>query len=140
MLAKVLIANRGEIALRILTTLKRMVIGSVAVYSNADRFTPALMQADQAVQLGGSAASDSYRNVDAVIAACQAMSAPPVHHGYGFLSENVGFAERLAAKGIAFIGPPPERLRALGLKHTAREIAFAFGVPMLAGTLAAGLG
>ncbi|MBB3387335.1 urea carboxylase [Rhizobium sp. BK275] len=134
MFKKVLIANRGEIAIRVIKTLRKMGIASVAVYSDADRFAKPAMMADEAVRLGPAPASESYLNVDAVIAACKATGAEAVHPGYGFLSENIGFAERLAAEGIAFIGPRPEHLSAFGLKHTARELAKASGVPLLPGT------
>ncbi len=134
MFQKVLIANRGEIAVRVIRTLRRMGIASVAVWSDADRFTLAPRLADEAVRLGPAPAAESYLDVDAVIAACVATGAEAVHPGYGFLSENIGFAERLAAAGIAFIGPRPEHLSAFGLKHTARELAEAAGVPLLPGT------
>ncbi|MFB2605821.1 biotin carboxylase N-terminal domain-containing protein, partial [Rhizobium phaseoli] len=134
MFKKILIANRGEIAVRVIKTLQRMGIASVAVYSDADRFAKAVMMAGEAVRLGPSPAGESYLNVDAVIAACRATGAEAVHPGYGFLSENIGFAERLAAEGIAFIGPRPEHLSAFGLKHTARELAKASGVPLLPGS------
>ncbi|OWV82380.1 urea carboxylase [Rhizobium sp. R634] len=134
MFKKILIANRGEIAVRVIKTLQRMGIASVAVYSDADRFAKAVMMADEAVRLGPPPAGESYLNVDAVIAACRSTGAEAVHPGYGFLSENIGFAERLAAEGIAFIGPRPEHLSAFGLKHTARELAKANGVPLLPGT------
>ncbi len=134
MFKKVLIANRGEIAIRVIKTLRRMDIASVAVYSDADRFARPALMADEAVRLGPAPASESYLNIDAVIAACKATGAEAVHPGYGFLSENIGFAERLAAEGIAFIGPRPEHLSAFGLKHTARELAKASGVPLLPGT------
>jgi urea carboxylase len=134
MFKKVLIANRGEIAFRVIRTLKTMGIASVAVYSDADRFAMATRLADEAVHLGPSPATESYLNVDAVIAACKATGADAVHPGYGFLSENIGFAERLAAEGIAFIGPRPEHLSAFGLKHTARELAKSSGVPLLPGS------
>jgi urea carboxylase len=134
MFSKVLIANRGEIAVRVIKTLKRMGIASVAVYSDADRFTKAVSLADEAVRLGPAPASESYLNVDAVIAACQATGAEAVHPGYGFLSENIGFAQRLAEAGITFIGPTPANIEVFGLKHTARELAQASGVPLLPGT------
>ena len=134
MFTKVLIANRGEIAVRIIRTLKRMGIASVAVYSDADRYTRHVLDADEAVRLGPAPATQSYLDVEAVLAACKATGAQAVHPGYGFLSENVGFAERLAAEGIVFIGPRPAHLRAFGLKHTARDLAKASGVPMLSGT------
>ncbi|KQO57913.1 MULTISPECIES: 5-oxoprolinase/urea amidolyase family protein [unclassified Methylobacterium] len=134
MFGKILIANRGEIARRIARTCRRMGVASVAVYSDADRFTRGVLEADEAVRLGPAPAAESYLNVEAVIAACKATGAQAVHPGYGFLSENVAFAERLAAEGIVFIGPKPEHLRAFGLKHTARDLARASGVPLLPGT------
>ncbi len=134
MFAKVLVANRGEIAGRVIRTLKRMGIASVAVYSDADRFTPPVLAADEAVRLGPAPARESYLKADAIIAACRATGAQAVHPGYGFLSENAAFAEALAAAGIAFIGPTPEQLRAFGLKHTARELAAKAGVPLLPGS------
>ncbi|OLP53032.1 urea carboxylase [Rhizobium rhizosphaerae] len=134
MFRKVLIANRGEIAVRVIKTLRRMGIASVAVYSDADRFAMATRLADEAVRLGPAPASESYLNIDAVIAACKATGAEAVHPGYGFLSENIGFAERLKAEGIAFIGPKPENIADFGLKHTARELAKASGVPLLPGS------
>ncbi|WP_029003564.1 urea carboxylase [Azorhizobium doebereinerae] len=130
----VLIANRGEIAGRIARTLRAMHIRAVAVHSDADRFTRPVLAADEAHRLGPAPAAESYLNMEAVIAAAKASGAQAVHPGYGFLSETVAFAERLAAEGIAFIGPRPEHLRAFGLKHTAREIAQRSGVPLLPGT------
>ena len=134
MFSKVLIANRGEIAVRIIRTLKRMGIRSVAVYSDADRFTKAVAMADEAVRLGPAPAADSYLDVEAVIAACKDTGAEAVHPGYGFLSENTAFARRLEAEGIVFIGPTPENIEAFGFKHTARELALANGVPLLPGS------
>jgi urea carboxylase len=134
MFNKVLIANRGEIAVRVIKTLQKMGIASVAVYSDADRFSKPVLMADEAVRLGPAPASESYLNVDAVIAACRQTGAQAVHPGYGFLSENIGFAERLKAEGITFIGPTPDNISAFGLKHTARELAKASGVPLLPGS------
>lgn len=134
MFNKVLIANRGEIAVRVIKTLQKMGIASVAVYSDADRFSKAVLMADEAVHLGPAPASESYLNVDAVIAACRETGAQAVHPGYGFLSENIGFAERLKAEDITFIGPTPDNISAFGLKHTARELAKASGVPLLPGS------
>ncbi|TCL71294.1 urea carboxylase [Rhizobium sp. BK251] len=134
MFTKVLIANRGEIAVRIIRTLRTLGIASVAVYSDADRFSKAVLMADEAVRIGPSPASESYLDVDAVIAACRATGAEAVHPGYGFLSENIGFAERLKDEGIAFIGPRPDNILAFGLKHTARELAHESGVPLLPGS------
>ncbi|MEP1649463.1 MAG: 5-oxoprolinase/urea amidolyase family protein [Paracoccaceae bacterium] len=134
MFTKVLVANRGEIAVRVIKTLREMGIQSVAVWSDADRFSPAVRLADEAVRLGPAPATDSYLDVDAVIAACRQTGAQAVHPGYGFLSENVGFATRLAEAGITFIGPDPDHLRDFGMKHTARALALAAGVPLLPGT------
>ncbi|MEH2548953.1 acetyl/propionyl-CoA carboxylase alpha subunit [Bradyrhizobium sp. AZCC 2262] len=134
MFSKVLIANRGEIAGRIGRTLRRMGIASVAVFSDADRFTRPVLDADEAVRVGPAPAAESYLNVDAIIAACLKTGARAVHPGYGFLSENRGFAEKLAEQGIAFIGPRPEHLDAFGLKHKAREIARLSRVPLLPGS------
>ncbi|MCX5495880.1 urea carboxylase [Kaistia dalseonensis] len=134
MFRKVLIANRGEIAGRIIRTLRRLNIQSVAVFSEADRFTRPVLDADEAVAIGPAPVKESYLDVEAIIAACLATGAEAVHPGYGFLSENAAFAERLAAHGITFIGPRPEQLRDFGLKHTAREIARRCGVPLLPGS------
>ena len=134
MFKRVLVANRGEIAVRIIRTLREMGISPVAGWSDADRFAPHVRLADQAVRLGPSPAAESYLNVEAVIAACKATGTEAVHPGYGFLSENLTFAERLAAEGITFIGPAPSHIRAFGLKHTARELALAAGVPLLPGS------
>ncbi len=134
MFGKILIANRGEILRRICRTLKKLNIFSVAVYSEADRFAPAVLAADAAVGIGPAPAVESYLNIDAVIEACRQTGADAVHPGYGFLSERVVFAERLQAAGIKFIGPAPRHLRDFGLKHKAREIAALAGVPMLPGS------
>ncbi len=134
MFKKILIANRGEILSRVCRTLKTMNIASVAVYSDADRFSPPVLAADEAMHIGPAPAAESYLNIDAIIAACEATGAEAVHPGYGFLSERVELAERLAAKGIKFIGPAPMHLRDFGLKHTARALAEKAGVPMLPGT------
>lgn len=134
MFQTILVANRGEIAARVIRTCRRMGIKSVAVFSDADRFSRPVLDADAAVRLGPAAAARSYLDIDAVIAACKASGAQAVHPGYGFLSENAGFAERLAAEGISFIGPRPEHLRDFGLKHTARALAEASGVPLLPGS------
>ena len=134
MFDKVLIANRGEIVGRIGKTLRRLGVKSVAVFSDADRFARSVLDADESVRIGPALASESYLRIDAILDACRRTGAQAVHPGYGFLSENVGFAERLAAEGIAFIGPRPEHLRAFGLKHKAREIAEKAGAPLLPGS------
>ncbi len=134
MFDKVLVANRGEIACRIIKTLKRMGIGSVAVYSDADRYARHVQIADEAVRLGPAPAAESYLNIPALLDACAETGAQAVHPGYGFLSENADFAEALAAAGVRFIGPNPDHLRDFGLKHTARALADASGVPLLSGS------
>ena len=134
MFRKVLIANRGEIVGRVARTLKRMGIASVAVASEADRFHRAVLEADEHVLIGPAPAAESYLDVAKILDACRRTGAEAVHPGYGFLSENAGFARALAAEGIAFIGPRPEHLEAFGLKHTARDLAKASGVPLLPGS------
>jgi urea carboxylase len=134
MFTKVLVANRGEIAGRVIRTLRRMGIASVAVYSDADRFARPVREADEAVRIGPPAAADSYLDAVAIIAACRHTGAQAVHPGYGFLSEKPDFAEALTAAGIRFIGPQAEHMRAFGLKHTARSLAEAEGVPLLPGS------
>ncbi|WP_448207003.1 urea carboxylase [Azospirillum sp. sgz302134] len=134
MFTKVLIANRGEIACRVIRTLDRMGIASVAVYSEADAHSLHVALAGEAVCIGPAAVSESYLNADRILEAAKATGAQAIHPGYGFLSENPGFAEACAAAGIAFIGPTPEQMRAFGLKHTARELAENSGVPLSPGS------
>lgn len=134
MFKKVLIANRGEIAVRVVKTLRRMGIMPVAIYSEADRFAPHVRLADEAVCVGPAPVAESYLDIDAILAAARATGAEAVHPGYGFLSENPEFAAALAREGIAFIGPRPEHMRAFALKHTARELAEKSGVPLLPGS------
>jgi urea carboxylase len=131
---KVLIANRGEIACRILRTLKRMGIASVAVHSDADEYAPHVLDADQAVRLGPAPAAESYLLGDNIIEAALATGAQAIHPGYGFLSENPDFAEACGAAGLIFIGPTPEQMRLFGLKHTARDQAAKVGVPLAPGS------
>ena len=134
MFKKILIANRGEIACRIMRTVRKMGLQSVAVYSEADIESLHVRLADQALCIGPAAAIDSYLSVDAVLAAAVQTGADAIHPGYGFLSENAAFAEACAVHGIAFIGPTPQQMRAFGLKHTARELAREAQVPLLPGT------
>jgi urea carboxylase len=134
MFDKVLIANRGAIACRIVRTLKRLGIRPVAVYSEADRHAMHVAAADEAVLLGAAPAADSYLRQDRIIAAARDVGAQAIHPGYGFLSENAAFAEACEAAGIVFIGPTPEQMRSFGLKHTARELALAHDVPLLPGS------
>ena len=134
MFKKVLIANRGVIACRIIRTLRRLGVAPVAVFSEADRHSPHVARADAAILLGPSPASESYLNQKAILKAARATGAEAIHPGYGFLSENAIFAEACEDAGIVFLGPTPSQMRALGLKHTAREIARVAGVPLLPGT------
>ena len=130
----VLIANRGAIATRIIRTLRRMGLRSVAVYSEADEASLHVAQADEAVCIGPARASDSYLNIAAILDAARATGAGAIHPGYGFLAENVEFAEACAAAGIIFIGPTSDNIRTFGLKHSARALAAAHGVPLAPGT------
>ncbi|PNB49801.1 urea carboxylase [Pseudomonas sp. GW456-12-10-14-LB2] len=134
MFKKVLIANRGAIACRILRTLHELHVEGVAVYSEADAASLHILQAEEAHSLGEGAAAGTYLAVDKILAIAKASGATAIHPGYGFLSENAAFAEACANHGIAFIGPTPEQLRVFGLKHTARALAKQHGVPMLEGT------
>jgi urea carboxylase len=130
----VLIANRGAIACRIIRTLKRMGIRSVAVFSDADEASRHVAEADIAVRIGPGPAAESYLDVQRILAAAKETGADAIHPGYGFLSENAGFAEACEAAGIAFIGPAPDSIRAFGLKHSARALAEAEQVPLAPGT------
>jgi urea carboxylase len=134
MFGKVLIANRGEIACRVQRTLKRMGVRAVAVYSEADRHAPHVLAADESVCLGPAPAAKSYLNVQAILEAAERTGAEAIHPGYGFLSENADFAAAVQARGLAFVGPTPEQMRRFGLKHAARALAAAYGVPLLPGT------
>jgi urea carboxylase len=134
MFKKVLVANRGEIACRIIRTLRKMGIGSVAVYSEADARSLHVVSADEAVCVGPPPSKESYLDVDAILAAAARTGAEAIHPGYGFLSENADFAEAAAAHGIVFIGPTPQQIRDFGLKHTARALAEQCEVPLLPGT------
>jgi urea carboxylase len=134
MFDKVLIANRGAIACRIIRTLKTMGVKSVAVFSDADAGSLHVSMADEAVRIGPAPAAESYLRGDLILAAAKATGAQAIHPGYGFLSENAGFAEACATAGIAFIGPTADNIRAFGLKHTARDLAQAHGVPLAPGT------
>ncbi|WP_057456584.1 urea carboxylase [Pseudomonas syringae] len=134
MFDKLLIANRGAIACRILRTLRTLQVKGVAVYSEADAASLHLMQADEAHSLGEGGAAGTYLAVDKILAIAKASGAKAIHPGYGFLSENAAFAQACEDAGIAFVGPTPEQLRVFGLKHTARALARQHGVPMLEGT------
>ncbi|MBI5924000.1 MAG: 5-oxoprolinase/urea amidolyase family protein [Aquabacterium sp.] len=130
----VLIANRGAIACRVIRTLRKMGLRSVAVYSEADADARHVAMADASVCIGPAPAAQSYLDVDRILAAAKATGAGAIHPGYGFLSENPGFAQACEDAGIAFIGPTPDQMRAFGLKHTARELAQQHQVPLLPGS------
>ena len=134
MFTKVLIANRGEIACRIIRTLRKMGVGSVAVYSDPDATAAHVLLADEAVRVGPAAAAESYLNVEAILDAARRTGAQAIHPGYGFLSENAAFARLCAENGIEFIGPTPEQLVDFGLKHKARELAERWQVPLVPGS------
>ena len=131
---KILIANRGEIALRIHRACKEMGISTVAVYSEADRNAMHVRLADESVCIGPNSAADSYLNIPAIISACEITDADAVHPGYGFLSENARFAEIVEAHGMAFIGPTAEHIRIMGDKITAKDTVMAAGIPVVPGS------
>jgi len=135
MFKKILIANRGEIACRVIRTAKRMGIKTVAVYSDADARSPHVKMADESVRLGPAPASDSYLKAELIIDACKATGAEAVHPGYGFLSERTSFAEALDKAGIAFIGPPPKAIAAMGDKIESKKLARDAGVNVVPGYL-----
>lgn len=134
MFDKVLIANRGAIACRIIRTLRRIGVKSVAVYTDADALSRHVMEADEAYCIGSGVAAESYLRTDKILEIAQQTDAQAIHPGYGFLSENADFAEQCATHDICFIGPTPQQMRTFGLKHTARELAEQNQVPLLPGT------
>ena len=133
MFGTLLIANRGEIACRIVRTARRMGVRTVAVYSDADAGALHVQMADEAVAIGAAPAPDSYLNIPRIIDAARRSGADSVHPGYGFLSENPAFAEACAAAGLIFVGPPASAMRALGSKSAAKHLMAASGVPILPG-------
>ncbi len=135
----VLVANRGEIACRVIRTLKEMGIRSVAVYSDVDKDARHVALADTAVAIGGTAPSESYLKIDAVIDACRRSGAEAVHPGYGFLSENVEFAKALDAAGITFIGPGVGAIEVMGDKIRSKNHVMAYDVPCVPGIAQPGL-
>jgi len=131
---KVLVANRGEIALRIMRTIRKMGMKSVAVYSEADRHAPHVLFADEATCIGAAPSAQSYLNADKIISTAKQLGADAIHPGYGFLSENAGFAQKVEDAGIIFIGPSPAAMRIMGSKLAAKESAKKYNVPMVPGT------
>src|ERR1700730_4354275 len=131
---RLLVANRGEIACRILRAAKAVGMPTVAVYSDADQAAPHVGMADEARRLGPARAQESYLNQEAVLVAARETGATLVHPGYGFLAHNAGFARRCSDEGIIFVGPKPETISAMGDKEHARSLAIAAGVPVLPGT------
>jgi acetyl-CoA carboxylase, biotin carboxylase subunit len=134
MIGSLLVANRGEIARRIIRGARRLGVRTVAVYSEADTKLPFVAEADEAVLIGPAQPAQSYRNVEAILAAAKATGAEAVHPGYGFLSENADFARSVAAQGLLWVGPPAEAIAAMGDKINARNLMAAAGVPVAPGT------
>lgn len=135
MIKKVLVANRGEIAVRIMRSCREMGIPTVAVFSDADRSAMHVRYADEAMHIGPAPSVESYLNIDRIIEAAKKSKADAIHPGYGFLSENADFSERCKKEGIEFIGPNPEAIRQMGDKITARKTMIAAGVPVVPGTV-----
>ena len=132
-ISKILIANRGEIAIRVMRTCREMGIKSVAVYSDADRNAVHASYADEAVALGGNTSAESYLKADKIIAIAKSVGADAIHPGYGFLSENADFARKLSDSGITLIGPSPESMEVMGSKIASKQAVEKFGVPLVPG-------
>lgn len=130
---KVLIANRGEIARRVIRTLKKMNIASVAIYSDADKNAPHVLEADEAVYVGASPSSESYLKQDLILQYCKDLGVDAIHPGYGFLSENAGFARKVKEAGMKLIGPSPESMELMGDKLSAKQAVKSYNVPLVPG-------
>ena len=126
--SSLLIANRGEIALRVMRTAKRMGLATIAVYSDADANALHVRAADRAVHIGGSLPRESYLNIDAIVAAAGSSGAQAVHPGYGFLAENAAFAQAVIDAGLVWVGPPPQAMQSMGNKAGAKRLMKAAGV------------
>jgi acetyl-CoA carboxylase biotin carboxylase subunit len=135
MFSKVLVANRGEIALRIVRACRELEVQSVAVFSDVDRLSPHVRYADEAHWIGAAEAAQSYLNADRIISVARDCGADAIHPGYGFLAENADFAEACEAAGLTFIGPPPSAIRLLGGKLGARQLATQLGIPVVPGSI-----
>ena len=135
MISRLLIANRGEIACRIITTARHMGITTVAVYSDVDAKALHVDQADEAIAIGPAPASQSYLNADTILDAARKVRADAIHPGYGFLSENPDFAQAVIDAGLTWVGPPPDAIRAMGLKDAAKKLMAEAGVPVVPGYL-----
>ena len=133
MIKSILIANRGEIASRIIKTCKRLGIRSIVIYAAPDKDLPFVKEADEAIALGGNQATESYLLADKIIAAAKESQADAIHPGFGFLSENADFARSCETEGFIFIGPNPSAIESMGLKSTAKDIMNKHGVPVIKG-------
>ena len=134
MIKKILVANRGEIAIRVMRSCREMEITSIAIFSEADRTAKHVLYADEAYCVGPAASKESYLNIEKIIEVAKANHADAIHPGYGFLSENAAFARRCQEEGIIFIGPSAETMEAMGDKISARKHMIAAGVPVVPGT------